>query len=108
MFWRQSSRECLHPFVMINYRQSYCFTIVFWTEHRGVASLVYVKEGCLRTGDSFGFYHSNQKCVVQECGVLLPGLYPVDTLNAGQVGYFFGNIRNPHVIKIGDTLYLTE
>ena len=52
----------------------------------------------LRCFDYAGFYHSNQKCVVQECGVLLPGLYPVDTLNAGQVGYFFGNIRNPHVV----------
>ena len=28
----------------------------FWTEHRGVASLVYVKEGCLRTGDSLGMF----------------------------------------------------
>ena len=26
----------------------------FWTEHRGVASLVYVQDGCLRTGDNIG------------------------------------------------------
>eukprot|EP01083_Nonionella_stella_P077305 211019_1 len=80
----------------------------FWTEHRGVASLVYVKEGCLRTGDTVGLYHSNQKYTVQECGVMMPHLHPVDTLYAGQVGYFFGNIRNPREIKIGDTVYLTE
>lgn len=28
----------------------------FWTEHRGVASLVYVQDGCLRTGDSVGMF----------------------------------------------------
>eukprot|EP01083_Nonionella_stella_P261645 890604_1 len=80
----------------------------FWTEHRGCAGLVYVKDGCLRTGDTVGFYHSNQKYTVQECGILMPNLHPVDVLHAGQVGYFFGNIRNPHAIKIGDTVYLTE
>ena len=26
----------------------------FWTEHRGVAALVHVQDGCLRTGDGVG------------------------------------------------------
>ena len=38
-------------------------------------------------------YHSNQTYTIQECGVLLPNLFPVDTLYAGQVGYAFANIR---------------
>ena len=44
-------------------------------------------------------YHSNQKCTVQECGVIMPKLHPMDIFQCGQVGYFFGNIRNPHVVK---------
>ena len=50
------------------------------------------------TNEYLALYHSNQKCTVQECGVRMPDLHPMDILQCGQVGYFFGNIRNPHVV----------
>lgn len=70
----------------------------FWHSHRGVVCLVYIKDGCIRVGDTVGMYHSNRTFIIQECGILMPDLYPIDCLNTGQVGYFMANIRTPQLV----------
>ncbi|ETO29317.1 GTPase, partial [Reticulomyxa filosa] len=80
----------------------------FWDAHRGVVCLVFVKDGCLRVGDTVGLYHSNREFVVQECGVIMPHLQPMDMLRQGQVGYMMANVRDPAQIIIGDTIYLVK
>ncbi|MCB1213697.1 MAG: elongation factor 4, partial [Chlamydiia bacterium] len=43
---------------------------------------------------------------VLETGIFTPNERPVDTLQAGEVGYICANIKNPREVKIGDTVTL--
>ena len=74
----------------------------YWDQHRScVIGLVYIKDGCLRTNDTIYLYHSNQIITIQECGIILPKRYNIDTLHTGQVGYIISrDMRDPSLIKI--------
>lgn len=72
--------------------------------YRGVITYVRVVDGCIRTGDNLRFMSTGQSTPVKEVGIFSPSQKPVDILEAGQVGYIVGAIKDPAEIKIGDTL----
>ncbi|MEG1933885.1 MAG: translation elongation factor 4 [Kiritimatiellia bacterium] len=72
--------------------------------YRGVITYVRVVDGCIRAGDTLRFMSTNQTTPVKEVGIFSPSQKPMDVLNAGQVGYIVGAIKDPAEIKIGDTL----
>ncbi|MDD2598674.1 MAG: translation elongation factor 4 [Kiritimatiellae bacterium] len=72
--------------------------------YRGVITYVRVVDGTLRVGDSIRFVSSGQTTQLREVGIFSPTQKPVELLEAGQVGYLVGTIKDPSEIKIGDTV----
>lgn len=72
--------------------------------YRGVITYVRVVDGRIRVGDQLRFLSTNQTTPVKEVGIFSPEQKPIDCLEAGQVGYIVGAIKDPSEIKIGDTL----
>lgn len=72
--------------------------------YRGVITYVRVIDGSVRVGDSVYYISSGQTTQLREVGIFSPDQKPVDVLEAGQVGYIVGTIRDPADIKIGDTV----
>jgi len=72
--------------------------------YRGVITYVRVVDGRIRAGDSVLFIGSGQTTQLREVGIFSPDQKPVEVLEAGQVGYLVGTIRDPADIKIGDTV----
>lgn len=71
---------------------------------RGVITYVRVVDGCIRVGDGVRFIGSGVTTQVREVGVFSPDQKPMPVLEAGQVGYLVGTIKDPGDIKIGDTV----
>ncbi|MCL1919632.1 MAG: translation elongation factor 4 [Kiritimatiellaeota bacterium] len=72
--------------------------------YRGVITYVRVMDGSLKVGDNVEFMGSGVSTLIREVGIFSPTQKPVDVLEAGQVGYLVGTIKNPADIKIGDTV----
>jgi GTP-binding protein LepA len=72
--------------------------------YRGVITYVRVVDGSLRVGDSVLYISSGQTTQLREVGIFSPDQKPCEVLEAGQVGYIVGTIRDPSDIKIGDTV----
>ncbi len=72
--------------------------------YRGVITYVRVVDGSLRVGDQVLYISSGQTTQLREVGIFSPDQKPVEVLEAGQVGYIVGTIRDPSDIKIGDTV----
>ena len=77
-------------------------------EFRGVITYVRVMDGALKAGQSVSFMGSHVTTTVHEVGIFSPGKKPVDRLEAGQVGYIVGTVKDPSEIKIGDTVTTTK
>ena len=77
-------------------------------EFRGVITYVRVVDGRIKVGDSVRFIGSGQTTQLREVGIFSPDQKPVDVLEAGQVGYLVGAIKDPADIKIGDTVTGTK
>ena len=71
---------------------------------RGVITYVRVMDGRIKVGDAVRFIGSGQVTQIREVGIFSPDQKPVDVLEAGQVGYLVGTIKDPADIKIGDTV----
>ncbi len=76
--------------------------------YRGVITYVRVVDGRLRAGDAIRFIRSGQTTQLREVGIFSPDQKPVEVLEAGQVGYLVGTIKDPAEIKIGDTVTLAR
>ncbi len=72
--------------------------------YRGVITYVRVVDGSIKAGDTLRFMSTGLSTPVKEVGIFSPSQKPVDVLEAGQVGYIVGAIKDPAEIKIGDTL----
>ena len=72
--------------------------------YRGVIVYVRVVDGTVKAGDMIRFMNNSYTTQVKEVGIFSPDQKPVASLEAGQVGYIVGTIRNPEEIKIGDTV----
>ena len=73
-------------------------------EFRGVITYVRIVDGSIGAGDSVKFMASGVTTTLHEVGIFSPSKKPVDRLEAGQVGYLVGTVKNPEDIKIGDTV----
>ncbi|MBN1578816.1 MAG: elongation factor 4 [Chitinispirillaceae bacterium] len=71
---------------------------------RGAVAYVRIFEGTMRRGDAINFFSTGINYDVDEIGFFRMGRFPLDTLQAGEVGYMIANIRTVSDIKIGDTV----
>jgi len=72
--------------------------------YRGVVSYVRVFDGSLSVGEGVHLMASATSTDLKEVGRFMPAPTAVKRLDAGQVGYLIGTIKDPSEIRIGDTV----
>ena len=72
--------------------------------HRGIVTVVSLKGGSVRKGDTIQSLYSKATFEVQEVGLLRPRQQPCAALHTGQVGYVVASIRDASLVPLGDTL----
>jgi GTP-binding protein LepA len=71
---------------------------------RGILVYIRVLEGEIKKGSLIKLMATDKSYEVLDVGVFAPKQKPVESLRAGEVGYFVANIKNTKDIKIGDTV----
>ena len=72
--------------------------------YRGALVYVRVISGMIQKGLPIHFMSQESSFEVLETGVFTPAQKQVDSLSAGEVGYFSANIKTTSDVKIGDTV----
>lgn len=75
-----------------------------YSNHRGIIVFMRVFDGQIKKGDVLRFGASKKTFTALEVGIVTPEEEPVDSLNAGEIGYIVTGIKEPGVAGVGDTL----
>ncbi|MFO0973545.1 MAG: translation elongation factor 4 [Phycisphaerae bacterium] len=76
--------------------------------HRGVICHLRVFEGTIRRADKLRLMAVGRTYHASDIGKFLPKITSSETLQAGEVGYLFANIKTIHDVNIGDTVTLED
>lgn len=80
----------------------------YYDTYKGVVTFFRVIDGTLNRNDKVRFLASDAEHDAVEIGIMTPNQTPVQQLNSGQVGYFWGNIRDVLDARVGDTIVLAK
>ena len=75
-----------------------------YDNYRGVIMYVRVFDNAIKPGDKIQLMATGKEFDVEEVGVFLPTMTPVDQLDTGSVGYIIAGVREIATAKIGDTV----
>ncbi len=80
----------------------------YFDTYRGVVALVRIIDGTVAKGDKIRMMATNVVTDVEEVGVRRPANLPVDALEFGEVGYLITGLKDPALVKVGDTVTLAR
>ncbi|EAZ89577.1 translation elongation factor 4 [Crocosphaera chwakensis] len=80
----------------------------YYDPYRGVIVYFRVMDGTVKTGDRVRLMASGKEYEIDELGVLSPNQIQLDSLHAGEVGYFAAAIKAVEDARVGDTITLAE
>ena len=80
----------------------------YFDAYRGVVALIRVIDGSVRKGLKIRFMATDVVTDVEEVGVRRPANEPVDELGVGEVGYLITGLKDPALVKVGDTVTLAK
>ncbi|WP_346292005.1 translation elongation factor 4 [Sphaerothrix gracilis] len=80
----------------------------YYDPYRGVIVYFRVMDGTVRQGDRVRLMASGKEYEIDELGVLSPTQKPVESLHAGEVGYFSAAIKAVEDARVGDTITLVK
>ncbi len=80
----------------------------YFDAYRGVVALTRIVDGSIHAKDKVRFMQTGNECEVEEVGVRRPAETPVDELTIGEVGYLVTGLKDPHLVKVGDTVTLAK
>jgi GTP-binding protein LepA len=72
--------------------------------YKGVVAYIRLVEGMINAGDQMHLMASEVQFKPVEVGIFTPDLQPVDSLNAGEVGYVATGLKTVRECRVGDTL----
>jgi GTP-binding protein LepA len=72
--------------------------------YKGVIAYVRVVDGSVRTDEQIRLMETGTTAEVLEVGVFRPQMTPVDSLDAGEVGYVATGSKNVRDVRVGDTI----
>ena len=78
----------------------------YFDEYRGVVALIRVMDGQVGRGDVIRLMATDTMTDTEEVGVHSPAMTPVEMLGVGEVGYLVTGLKNPSLVKVGDTVTL--
>ena len=73
-------------------------------QYRGVVSSIRVVDGTIRSTDNLRFMQAGVNHEVDEIGVRLPDMTPVDSLGPGEVGYLLAGVKDVGEARSGETV----
>lgn len=76
----------------------------YYDSYKGVVSYIRVFEGSIEPGMEIKMMSTNKTYEVTEVGINTSKQMPVDKLEAGDVGYVLGSIKNVKDARVGDTI----
>ncbi|MBE0475552.1 MAG: elongation factor 4 [Coriobacteriia bacterium] len=80
----------------------------YFDAYRGVVALVRVVDGTIGKGAKVRMMATGETTEVEEVGVRRPANVPVGALGVGEVGYVIMGLKDPALVKVGDTLTLAR
>ncbi|MEB3275211.1 MAG: translation elongation factor 4 [Prochlorothrix sp.] len=80
----------------------------YYDAYRGVIVYFRVMDGTVHKGDRVKLMASGKEYEIDELGVLSPTQLQVDSLHAGEVGYFAASIKAVADARVGDTITLAK
>ena len=80
----------------------------YFDAYRGVVALIRVFDGSVKKGLKIRFMATDVVTDVEEVGVRRPANVPVDELGVGEVGYLITGLKDPSLVKVGDTVTLAK
>ena len=75
-----------------------------YDQYRGVVAFVRVVDGSFETQEPLRAMQQGTSFEAEEIGVMAPGLTPLGSLGAGQVGYVITGLKDVSRLRVGDTL----
>jgi GTP-binding protein LepA len=75
-----------------------------YNKYKGVVIHTRIFDGSIRAGDKIRLLSTKENYEVLEVGIFNPGLFEVEELNAGEVGYIVAGIKDVSSANIGDTI----
>ena len=75
-----------------------------YDDHKGIIAFVRVFDGEFKAGDDVQFVAADNELKVKEVGYFMPELKSAAKLSAGEMGYIVTGIKEPALVKIGDTI----
>ena len=76
----------------------------WFDSYQGVVTLVRVMDGTVKKGDMIKFMATDKDYEVLKLGVFNPFSAPMETLEAGEVGFVICGIKDIRDVKVGDTV----
>jgi len=80
----------------------------YFDAYRGVVALIRVFDGQVTKGLKIRMMATDIVTDVEEVGVRRPANVPVDSLGVGEVGYLITGLKDPAMVKVGDTVTLAK
>ena len=80
----------------------------YFDAYRGVVALIRVVDGSVRKGMKVKMMATSVLADVEEVGVRRPANVPVESLGVGEVGYLITGLKDPSLVKVGDTVTLAR
>ncbi len=79
-----------------------------YDSYKGVIAYVRVFDGTIRKTDALRMMATDVTVEPVEIGVFSPGMTPVDSLTAGEVGYVATGLKTVRECRVGDTITLAQ
>lgn len=76
----------------------------YYDSYKGVVCITRVFDGSVKVGSKIKLMATNKVYEVTEVGVFTPGVLPIGSLSAGDVGYITASIKNVRDARVGDTI----
>ncbi|MEK7077011.1 MAG: translation elongation factor 4 [Patescibacteria group bacterium] len=90
-----------------SHRHGHSSALIFdslYDDHKGVLAFIRVFRGTFTSGSEVYFLAGKTKCKPKEIGSLIPEFNPLQELGNGEIGYLATGLKEPDLIKIGDTI----
>jgi len=75
-----------------------------YNDHKGVIAYVRVFKGTFNTKDVTRLVGVDRQFIIKEVGIFTPEPKPISNLTEGSIGYIATGIKDPGILRIGDTI----
>ena len=84
-------------------KQALIFDSVY-DDHKGIIAYARVFSGTFKPKETSALMGADRQFIIKEIGVFVPSPKPTTELTAGEIGYIATGIKDPGVLRIGETI----